>query len=73
MKNTFKEEMEKVNRWREALAQAANLSGWGLTMRQMGVKEISDKPNGLVELQERELRSVEKVCCFCDGTENIEA
>uniref|UniRef100_A0A6N2LJN8 TIR domain-containing protein n=1 Tax=Salix viminalis TaxID=40686 RepID=A0A6N2LJN8_SALVM len=26
----FKEEMEKVNRWREALAQAANLSGWGL-------------------------------------------
>ncbi|KAG5223826.1 TMV resistance protein [Salix suchowensis] len=26
----FKEEMEKVNGWREALAQAANLSGWGL-------------------------------------------
>uniref|UniRef100_A0A6N2LN97 TIR domain-containing protein n=1 Tax=Salix viminalis TaxID=40686 RepID=A0A6N2LN97_SALVM len=26
----FKEEMEKVNRWREALAQAGNLSGWGL-------------------------------------------
>uniref|UniRef100_A0A6N2KWJ0 TIR domain-containing protein n=1 Tax=Salix viminalis TaxID=40686 RepID=A0A6N2KWJ0_SALVM len=26
----FKEEMEKVNRWREALTQAANLSGWGL-------------------------------------------
>uniref|UniRef100_A0A6N2KBR4 TIR domain-containing protein n=1 Tax=Salix viminalis TaxID=40686 RepID=A0A6N2KBR4_SALVM len=26
----FKGEMEKVNRWREALTQAANLSGWGL-------------------------------------------
>uniref|UniRef100_A0A6N2MB65 TIR domain-containing protein n=1 Tax=Salix viminalis TaxID=40686 RepID=A0A6N2MB65_SALVM len=26
----FKEEMEKVNRWREALAEAANLSGWDL-------------------------------------------
>ena len=26
----FKEEMEKVNRWREALTQAGNLSGWGL-------------------------------------------
>uniref|UniRef100_A0A6N2LI66 TIR domain-containing protein n=1 Tax=Salix viminalis TaxID=40686 RepID=A0A6N2LI66_SALVM len=26
----FKEEMKKVNRWIEALAQAANLSGWGL-------------------------------------------
>ncbi|KAG5224310.1 TMV resistance protein [Salix suchowensis] len=26
----FKEEMEKVNKWREALTQAANLSGWGL-------------------------------------------
>uniref|UniRef100_A0A6N2KM27 TIR domain-containing protein n=1 Tax=Salix viminalis TaxID=40686 RepID=A0A6N2KM27_SALVM len=26
----FKEEMEKVNRWREALAQAGNLSGWDL-------------------------------------------
>uniref|UniRef100_A0A6N2MKK8 TIR domain-containing protein n=1 Tax=Salix viminalis TaxID=40686 RepID=A0A6N2MKK8_SALVM len=26
----FKGEMEKVNRWREALTQAANLSGWDL-------------------------------------------
>jgi hypothetical protein len=26
----FKEEMEKVNKWRGALAEAGNLSGWGL-------------------------------------------
>uniref|UniRef100_A0A6N2KV25 TIR domain-containing protein n=1 Tax=Salix viminalis TaxID=40686 RepID=A0A6N2KV25_SALVM len=128
----FKEEMEKVNRWREALAQAANLSGWGLNNETngyeaelikrvvnyvacklgnktknvakhpvegarnnvgivgiygiagigkttiakavfnnhyfrfegssflSGVKEISDKPNGLVELQERLLHDILK-------------
>uniref|UniRef100_A0A6N2MZI6 TIR domain-containing protein n=1 Tax=Salix viminalis TaxID=40686 RepID=A0A6N2MZI6_SALVM len=33
----FKEEMEKVNRWREALTQAANLSGWGLNNEAIGV------------------------------------
>ncbi|CAK7338922.1 unnamed protein product [Dovyalis caffra] len=26
----FKEEMEKVNKWKEALTEAGNLSGWGL-------------------------------------------
>uniref|UniRef100_A0A6N2KPL9 TIR domain-containing protein n=1 Tax=Salix viminalis TaxID=40686 RepID=A0A6N2KPL9_SALVM len=62
----FKGEMEKVNRWREALTLAANLSGWGLKNEANGYEaalikmEISDKPNGLVELQERLLNDIMK-------------
>nr|KAJ0221073.1 hypothetical protein LSAT_V11C200055550 [Lactuca sativa] len=46
--DTFKGEMEKVNKWRKALAAAANLSGWHVTETGNGgesaiIKEIHYK------------------------------
>ncbi|CAK7323264.1 unnamed protein product [Dovyalis caffra] len=38
--HSFKEETEKVNKWREALAEAGNLAGWGLKSEANGIDKF---------------------------------